>query len=355
MPPKQYRPARHRWLLVTVIGILLSNAFGASRFNLSVEHAVGERYMDIQLLGTVEIPDDPVGSIRVDEMSGLAWDEDEQLLYALSNRGKLFHLKPVFDNGRLVDTTVIAAFRLRTRYGKKLKKPFRDAEGLTVQQAENGKHGDSILLISFEREPKIARFDNHGYEIEQLPLPEPLNDADRYDTTNHGLEAVTVHPRYGIITTPEVPLRGNDTITLYSLEGKRWRIPAFPVADNAIVGMETMPDGSLLLLERAFSSMLSPIIISLHKVQLADDCQINNKTSTKACSRQPVAILSSSKGWDLDNFEGLARHRGNRYFMVSDNNRFWLQRTLLSYFEVLPPADAADEDKKGTPASPVPR
>lgn len=349
----RYRLALSSSLVMVALGLGNTASIGAAtRFSLSAKHAVGERYMDIRLLGTVEIPDDPVDSIQVDELSGLAWDEDEQLLYALSNRGKLFHLKPVFKDGKLVDAKVVAAFKLRTRYGKKLKKPDRDSEGLSAQYTNNGKQGDSVLLISFEREPKIARFDNRGYEIERLPLPEPLNDADRYDTTNHGLEAVTVHPQLGIITTPEVPLRGDSKIKLYGLDGKQWQIPRFPVADNAIVGMETMPDGALLLLERAFSSMLAPIIISLHKVELDDACRVDTaKSDNHLCASRPIAILSSSNGWDLDNFEGLARYQGNRYFMVSDNNRFWLQRTLLSYIEVLPPreTETGDAEKPARP------
>ncbi len=349
---KKAWPGQWYWLFAALSA---TSVYAATPVSLSAEHAVGERYMDIRLLGTVEIPDDPVGSIRVDEMSGLAWDEDEQLLYALSNRGKLFHLKPVFEDGKLVDTKVVAAFKLRNRYGKKLKKPYRDTEGLDTQYANNGKRGDSVLLISFEREPKIAQFDNRGYEIERLPLPAPLNDADRYDTTNHGLEAVTVHPQLGIITAPEVPLRGSEGVRLYSLDGKQWRIPAFPVADNAIVGMETMPDGDLLLLERAFSSMLSPIIISLHKITLDDACRTDTgKNANARCASRPVAIMSSSKGWELDNFEGLARHRGNHYFIVSDNNRFWLQRTLLSYIEVLPPENMKSREAK-TRISPTPK
>ncbi len=326
------------WLTIVVTITITGAVESASRVNLSVDHGLGERYMEMRLLGTVKIPDNPVDGIRVDEMSGLAWDEDEQILYALSNRGKLFHLEPIFAGGILVDVKVRAAIRLRTRYGRKLKKPRRDTEGLALLNGNNGKKGDSELLISFERTPKIARFDNRGYEIAALPLPPPLDDADRYDTTNHGLESVTVHPRHGIITAPEVPLRGTDGITLYGLDGQQWKIPAFPVADNSIVGMEVMPNGELLLLERAFSSMLAPIIVSLHRVRLDASCRADGDHPGHSCESHPVAIMSSSKGWDLDNFEGLARHRGNRYFMVSDNNRFWLQRTLLSYFEVVPSA-----------------
>ena len=332
-------------ILLTALLLLggCASSPAARRFNLSASHNVGERYMDIRLLGTVRIPDDPVNGIRVDELSGLAWDEDEGLLYALSNRGKLFHLKPRFENGRLIDARVVAAFRLRTRYGKKLKRPHRDSEGLDVVNADNGKRGDTELLISFERKPKIARFDTRGHEIEALPLPPPLDNAKRYDSDNHGLESVVSHPKYGIITAPEIPLRGSAGVTLYTLDGKQWRIPPFPIADNAIVGMETLPNGDLLLLERAFSSVLSPIVISLHRVTLDDTCRSDGHGKpTHLCNSRPVAILSSANDWNLDNFEGLAHHRGRRYFMVSDNNRFWLQRTLLSYFEVLPPEAAGD-------------
>ena len=38
----------------------------------------------------------------------------------------------------------------------------------------------------------------------------------------------------------------------------------------------------------------------------------------------------------MDNYEGLTRHTGNRYFMISDDNESFMQQTLLVYFEVLP-------------------
>jgi len=47
-------------------------------------------------------------------------------------------------------------------------------------------------------------------------------------------------------------------------------------------------------------------------------------------------VLDNTKGWLLDNFEGLTQHQGRYFFMVSDNNDNRLQRTLLTYFEILP-------------------
>ena len=52
-----------------------------------------------------------------------------------------------------------------------------------------------------------------------------------------------------------------------------------------------------------------------------------------------IAVFDSSEGWNVDNFEGLTRHQGRRFFMVSDDNGKAIQRTLLVYFEVT--ADAA--------------
>jgi hypothetical protein len=50
-----------------------------------------------------------------------------------------------------------------------------------------------------------------------------------------------------------------------------------------------------------------------------------------------VTTLDSDQDLHIDNFEGLARHRGNRFFMVSDDNGVFIQRTLLLYFELVEP------------------
>jgi hypothetical protein len=45
--------------------------------------------------------------------------------------------------------------------------------------------------------------------------------------------------------------------------------------------------------------------------------------------------LDAGMGHRVDNFEGLSRHRGNHFFMVSDDNDLFVQQTLLLYFELL--------------------
>jgi hypothetical protein len=81
------------------------------------------------------------------------------------------------------------------------------------------------------------------------------------------------------------------------------------------------------VLERSFTGMLHPFVVTLKKVYL-DHCQ-------KGLCRSKVLVkMNSHKGWDVDNFEGLARVGKNRYVMISDDNDNFYQKTLLIYFEV---------------------
>ncbi len=64
--------------------------------------------------------------------------------------------------------------------------------------------------------------------------------------------------------------------------------------------------------------------------------QVNLKKCTlNICSSKILAKLETEKGWNIDNFEGLAKVDKNRYLMISDDNGSPLQKTLLVLFEVL--------------------
>src|SRR3989344_5163859 len=52
-------------------------------------------------LGMLELPDISVDGLRFSQLSGLAWDDDDGILYAISDKGALFHLRPVIREGRL--------------------------------------------------------------------------------------------------------------------------------------------------------------------------------------------------------------------------------------------------------------
>ncbi len=326
-----------RHWIVTAILLLQTHQLvaGSQRVPLSDSVDAGERFMRVRLLGTVRIPSGKIDGESVNELSGLAWDEDEKLLYAVSDKGALFHLKPKFRDGLLDSVVVLRGFPLRNRHGKKLKGKKDDSEGLDVINGDNGIRGDSELVISFEVKPRIKRFSTTGRQIGGFKLPAPLRDPGNYRAANKALEAVAVHPRLGILTTPEASLKSGSPLypVLYSLRGKQWRLPDRDTADTAIVGLETFPDGSILTLSRSYSSLVEPIRIALDRIWLDKHCETGRR---HACRSQRLATFNSAKGWSIDNFEGLAKRDASHFFIVSDNNNFWLQRTLLSYFEILP-------------------
>ena len=92
--------------------------------------------------------------------------------------------------------------------------------------------------------------------------------------------------------------------------------------------MEVMDDGNILVLERSFTGMLDPFVLTLKKVNIKN-CLY------KMCKSEVLLKMNSHKGWDVENFEGLARVGKNRYVMISDDNDNFLLATVLVYFEVL--------------------
>ena len=55
----------------------------------------------IKLRGTIRLPHHWLNGVNVTELSGIAWDETEKVLYAINDRGSLFHLKLTFEHGLL--------------------------------------------------------------------------------------------------------------------------------------------------------------------------------------------------------------------------------------------------------------
>lgn len=302
--------------------------------------------MGLCLLGTLEMPDISRDGEEVNGLSGLAWDEDDQLLYAISDRSRLFHIRPQFSRGYLKGAIVEKSFRLLDPKGNPLIKPFHDSEGLAIENGANRLPGDARLLISFEKYPRILRFRTDGGAIDALSLPVILRNRHSYFDRNKSLESVTVHPRLGILTAPEYPLKGfgMSNNSIFNLVGLSWSYKMHSAKNSAITAMEALPDGSVLVLERAFVSVVHPLVISLRRAVLP----LGNGGVVPA-KIKPVAIFNSSKGWFLDNFEGLTRHRGHRFFMVSDNNGNPLQRTLLVYFELVPQGQKKSRCRKAKP------
>jgi hypothetical protein len=323
---------------VSALAMLFAMHIGDARsveigrgFSLSEAYKPGDVYMGIRLLGALRLKSPTVNGLQPRELSGLAWDADEGVLYAVSDDGFIVHMRPKFTGDILSGVDLVSAHLLLDEQGRPCPERMTDAEGLVAWASRNGTVGDTELVVSFEREPRISVFRPDGALVRTIPLPAALGDLAGYSGDNHELEALTAHADFGLITAPERPLRAAQSgrFTLYSADGREWTYPPLHPEYSTVAGLETMPGGDLLILERRFSSIFKPVIFAVRRVKLSargDDPDI---------PVHEVVHLDTSKGWAVDNFEAIARHEGNRYFLVSDDNENAFQKTLLLYFEVL--------------------
>jgi len=298
---------------------------GVHNVDISSEHSQ-KTFMGIKILDQKHLAYKKIEGIKFAEISDLSYDLKTNILYLLSDKGLLYSFSSTFSSK--IDTLVpLKARKLKNKRGKRFKKWKRDSEGLSLD--DKGR-----LLISFEGKAKIAWFHKNssmmGQLIKKYTLPKALKNEKNYRSINKSLESLTFHKTYGILTAAEWPLKKWDKKrqTIYSLQGKKWQFKAEDEDRSGIVAMEVMDDGAILVMERSYTGLLKPLVVTLKKVYL-------NKSKNGLCKTKVLAKMSTHKGWNIDNFEGLTRISKNRYLMVSDDGDNFFQKTLLIYFEVI--------------------
>ncbi len=313
-------------MMTRVVLIFLTSLLswgGATVTDITPYGIDAQHYMKIKILDQRVLSYPNIDGYHFSEISDLAYDTQKHLLYLLSDQGIVFTFSANFDK-KMSDFKPLRAVKLVKKNGKNFKRWRHDSEGMTL-----GKRGR--LLVSFEGRAKIGSFDKNGKMQKSYKIPYKLRNPKNYRSRNKSLEALARHPKYGILTAAEWPLKKQKSKeqTIYALSGKEWYFRAENATSSAVVGMEVMDDGNLLILERAYSGLTSPVIITLKKIWLKK-CK---KRST--CRSEIVAQFDTGKGWYIDNFEGLAKVGKNRYVIVSDDNDNFYQRTLLVYFEII--------------------
>ena len=260
------------------------------------------------------LPVTDIAQINVGEISGLAWDADEQLLYAVSDQGKVYHFRIRHDGQAIVSIQGVVAALLvdpETAEGQPQSGKRFNAEGLTVLHSSNGKRGDSELVVALEENPpQIARFSPPGSLLGKLPVPPPANVRANYRKKNRGLESVAMHPAYGVITAPEAPLQGRpDALHTVYANGHAWSFARF-TQDSRLKGIEVLPDGNLLVLERSRSGNAKGAwVASLRRVDIAG-CD-----APATCNAVLLAALPAGP----ENFEALTLLGAHHALIASDN------------------------------------
>jgi hypothetical protein len=88
---------------------------------LSNKYSNGEPFMKVRFHGTVIIPQEMGVGRPVIGLSGLAWDHERNLLYAVNDKGILYYLKPIIEKGMLKDVSISKAIPLLDAKEKKIK------------------------------------------------------------------------------------------------------------------------------------------------------------------------------------------------------------------------------------------
>ena len=310
------------FLFMLCLGLLQAGSFPVN----IAPNLKENRFMGIKILDQKQLSFAHIDGIKFSEISDVAYYQKVEKLFLVSDEGKLFTFKAKFTE-KIEDLQSLSAVQLTKKDAKKFKKWRRDSEGMTLD-------GKGRLLISFEGRAKIGWFhknsNRYGNMIRTYKLPRQLRNPKNYRSRNKSLEALAWHSRYGILTAAEWPLKKENKKrhTVYALNGKKWHFNAEPEGKSSVVAMEVMDDGNLLILERSYTGLMNPFVVTLKKVYI-QNCK---KTM---CKTKVVAKMDSHKGWDVDNFEGLAKVGKDRYVMISDDNDNFFQKTLLIYFEVL--------------------
>jgi len=280
---------------------------------------------NFRILGVIQIESGANYKQRLVELSGIAWDHDQQNLILLSDRGFIIHTKPVFKKNKLIDIELLSYHHLKDVNGRDLKYKASDSEGLALINSRNNRYNDTELLVSFERKPRIIRYTTEGKFIFKEALNNELNDIKNYKSSNKSLEAITLHEQFNIITGPERPLgKNNNLLSLHTLNNKQWRFKPDNENHGSLVGLTTIADNQIIALERIFPGIFAGLSNVIHLISLKDN----------VLKQETLLKLQPADGYFNENFEGITWHKENCFFMVSDDNDNIFQRTLLIYFEI---------------------
>jgi hypothetical protein len=267
--------------------------------------------------------------------SGLVMDADGKQMLSVSDVGSWMTAEVQHDETG--SPTALAGARigpLLALGGRPLRdKREQDAEAVALLDGSL-EHG--TLLIGFERVHRIGRFPVRNGEV-QAPSGYIERPAEaRRMPPNQGFEAVTVLQagplRGSIVAIAERYTGGSGYHTGWIWTGGQpQRFQLQDVDGFNITDAVGLPDGGMLVLERYFSWMAG-VHMRIRRLQAAEirpGARLTGHT-----------VVQADSGYEIDNMEGLAVHRGARgetvVSLISDNNfRTILQRTVLLQFALV--------------------
>ena len=264
-------------------------------------------------------------------LSDLIVSSDGMRLTAVSDEGHWFQAHLGYDaQGDLASVTAGRISPMLNLAGMPMHGKEGDAEGLTAMDGDP----DGNVLVSFERDNRIWRYDLSRGAATARPEFVPTGDWIAHQDDNLGIEALTLvsptsilalseatHDAKGDLQAGLTDYPGGGTHMLSVVEHKPF----------AVTSVARAPDGGLYILERRFSVTggLGADIRHVPASDIHEGARLDGEV---------VADLDFQTA-NIDNMEGMALRIGPKgetllYLISDDNFAAPLQRTLLLMFEV---------------------
>lgn len=279
----------------------------------------------VEVLDTLDLGKLKIDDLKVLELSGLAYDQQNKRLHAVSDKGRLFSFTLDVSGNKIAKLEPVSGHTLVDAKGAAMRDQGFNAEDIALDK-------DGTFVIVSEAGPRISRFDASGKWQEDLTVPVALRDPAAQRSDKDGLESVALHPKLGLLTAPEEPLAGQTrtTHTLYADDGKTLAYDTAAIGSTSIKAMTVLPDGRLMLLERDRAPDRS-LITWLRTLDPAD-CKTDKLCPTQVAKVEVPGIK------DAD-FEGIADLSNGLFMLVSDDKIDKERRSIFALLKVSPSAE----------------
>ena len=259
--------------------------------------------------------------------SGMAVNENGTIATIISDEGWLLHLNLETQQHSLAGVNLAQMTPLRAYDGTILDdKHNTDAEGFSISP------DGTQAIVSFERTPRIWRYEVTEDMSFLRPLSLPLPSAVRHTAFNRGIEAAEIlraGPHAGkILFFLEEPLALIGSPQGWLLDGRKDAAFAVPrTAPYSITDAAQDSQGRIYVLERHYSILSGPRL------------RIRRFDLDHLLAGYGVGEVLIEAGIEkmVDNFEAIALHETSRKIyitLLSDDNFNALQRTLLLRFSL---------------------
>ncbi len=280
--------------------------------------------LQVDVLDVVILPETRLVGIKVSEISGIAWDADAGVLWAVTDKARLIRFQLSIDGDRIATFQAETAIALTDTAGTKIDNDFFNPEGMAIINGSDGDPANAEFAIVSELGPAIARFSTSGKWLADFEVPAPLRDPARQKSEGDGLEALTLHPVHGLVTLPEEPLLDapRRIHTLFAGDGTSYQFSTEAVGNTSVKALETLSNGRILLLDRMRSE---------DKLRLLPFLSIIDLAACKPDAPCPVVTAPVMVPGVTDaDFEGITEVSPGRFLMISDDEINGDKRTVIA-------------------------